>query len=123
MAIMRCGRILTEGGEEKLRLVIDLVSLCYLRFLLLDALVQNDQSDFADCSTIWTIKLFFSPVAGLGDPGACEAVAAVVDAGSASPTIDEIAARNSGSRFDGISTRTLSRPWSGRPFGAEPSKP
>jgi len=74
--------------------VIDLVSLRYLRFLSLNALVQNDQSDFADCSTIWTIKLFFSPVAGLGDPGACEALARVANAGGASPTIDEIAARN-----------------------------
>src|ERR687887_1519743 len=53
-------------------------------------------------STICTTKLFFSLIGA--------AVAGAVDPGSGCPIIDEIAVRNSCSRFDGRSTRTLSRP-------------
>src|SRR4030095_13346666 len=83
-------------------------------------LIPN-QSRFVAASTIWTTKLFFSAVAGIVDAGGCAAFPGVGDPGG-SPTIDDTAARNSDSRLDGRSTRTLSLPLSARPFLEETTK-
>src|ERR1051326_3933354 len=93
-------------------------NLRYLCFPLLRFSARQRQSDFACCSTICTTKLFFSAVAEVGD--CASPVAGGGDPGRGLPPIDAIAARNSDSRFDGTSTRTLIRPLSGSPFVGEP---
>src|SRR4029077_18613466 len=68
---------------------------------------ERHRNHFFFASVICTMKLFFSPVAGVGDPGL-------------SPPMDAIAARNSDSRLAERSTRMLRRPASGTPFVADP---
>src|SRR5882757_2974085 len=78
---------------------------------------HRDHSFFA--SAICTMKLFFSSVAGIGDPGS-GGLAGARDSADPPPWMDATAPRNSDSRLAGRSARILRRPASGTPFVADP---